>query len=135
MARGGKREGAGRKPGSGNKKTWQTAKENLLTVRSTNSNLLVPIIEPVIAALSPLEVMGLAMASAAQAGDWDAAQKYARDLAPYTHPKLANITVKTDSDIEARELTDEEIDARLRELARLTAIDADIIEPDAEAGT
>lgn len=71
--RGGKRTGAGRKPGSSTQKTRQIAD----AVAATG--------------LTPLEVMVEAMLSYRDAGELDKAASIAKDAAPYIHPRLASI--------------------------------------------
>lgn len=80
---GGRRPGAGRKPGSATKKTRDIADKAAAT------------------GLTPLEVMLEAMNALREAGDLERAAGVAKDAAPYIHPKLssvemhANITTKT----------------------------------------
>lgn len=69
--RGGKRPGAGRKPGSATKKTKEIA--NLATHRG----------------ITPLEVMLEAMQWAYDEGGPVMAFQYAKDAAPYMHAKVA----------------------------------------------
>lgn len=73
MPRGGARPGAGRKKGSGNKRSRAIAMQAFKD------------------GLSPLEVMLRAMREHAQAERWDAASGIAKDAAPYMHPRLASI--------------------------------------------
>lgn len=76
MARGGKREGAGRKPGQKSAKTIE--REQLSA-------------EALAEGLTPLQVMLDAMREAFEEGDKRTAAMFAKDAAPYIHPKLANI--------------------------------------------
>jgi hypothetical protein len=46
--------------------------------------------------VTPLEVMLGAMREAWAAGDKDAAANFAKDAAPYVHPRLAAVDVKAD---------------------------------------
>lgn len=133
MARGGARPGAGRKPGSKAKNVIEEARANLSRIQASTNEYL-PELPPELQNLDPMGFMHYAAARAVMAGDEDKAFRYMKEILPYTTPKLANIVVKTEEDIEAVALTMEEIDARLNALARLTAIDAEIIEPDEEAG-
>jgi len=80
MARGGKREGAGRKPGSANRKTREIAE------KAINDGL------------TPLEVMLTAMRKHAEAEMWDEAASVAKDAAPYIHPRLAAVEHKGPDD-------------------------------------
>lgn len=73
MARGGKRNGAGRKPNSLTVKTREIA-ERATAVGPT-----------------PLEVILEAMRQARDEGDREAAAGFARDAAPYCHPRLAAV--------------------------------------------
>ena len=73
MPHGGKRNGAGRKPGSATEKTREVAD------RVAKEGL------------TPLEVMIEAMRHYQAKGDLDRAASIAKDCAPYIHPKLAAI--------------------------------------------
>lgn len=70
---GGPRKGAGRKPGAATKKTREIADK------------------AVEAGISPLEVMLEAMNAFRQAGDLEKAAGFAKDAAPYIHPRLAAV--------------------------------------------
>jgi hypothetical protein len=78
MPRGGKRPGAGRKPGGENRKSREIAD------RLSATGVL------------PLEVMLAAMRDHYEAKRFDKAAAVARDAAPYMHPRLASITHKGD---------------------------------------
>ncbi len=73
MALGGKREGAGRKPGTANLKTREIANKALQE------------------GITPLEVMLAAMRKAYDAEDMKEAATFAKDAAPYVHPRLAAV--------------------------------------------
>ena len=73
MPRGGARPGAGRKKGEPNKATQQRQAEIAET------------------GVTPLDVMIGAMRGAWEAGDKDAAARFAKDAAPYVHPRLAAV--------------------------------------------
>ena len=73
MARGGKRLGAGRRPGSASKRTREIADKAAAE------------------GMTPLEVMLRAMKEHAEALRWDQAASVAKDAAPYIHPRLAAI--------------------------------------------
>jgi hypothetical protein len=73
MARGGKRAGAGRRPGSVTTKTREIADRAIQD------------------GVTPLEVMLKAMREHYSAERWDQAAAVAKDAAPYMHPKLAAI--------------------------------------------
>lgn len=73
MARGGKRAGAGRKPGSATKRTREIADAAAAE------------------GVTPLEVMLKAMREHYDSERWDEAAAVAKDAAPYMHPKLAAI--------------------------------------------
>lgn len=76
--RGGKREGAGRKPGTVNKKARAMAERVLES-----------------GGLTPLEVMIKAMVAADALGDTRDAAYYAQMAAPYMHAKLSSVTADT----------------------------------------
>lgn len=78
MAHGGKRPGAGRPRGGANKKTREIAD------RAASEGI------------TPLEVMLKAMRDAYEGGNMDDAARYARDAAPYTHPRLQQIEQKSE---------------------------------------
>ena len=71
--RGGRRPGAGRKPGSATRKTREIAERASA------------------AGITPLEVMLEDMRAKYAAGDLDAAANRACDCAPYMHPRLSSI--------------------------------------------
>jgi len=71
--RGGARKGAGRKAGSATQKTREIADKAAA------------------AGVTPLEVMLEAMHSFRATGDLEKAASFAKDAAPYIHPKLAAI--------------------------------------------
>jgi hypothetical protein len=73
MAHGGKRKGAGRKPGVRNKKT----KKVLERIEAEG--------------ITPLDCMLKAMRERASLGDWTGAADIAKMAAPYVHPKLQAI--------------------------------------------
>jgi hypothetical protein len=77
---GGRRPGAGRKPGGRNERTREIADRLNLE------------------GLSPLEVMVEAMRRHVTANDWDAAAAIAKDAAPYMHPRLATVNVGNKDD-------------------------------------
>lgn len=71
--RGGARKGAGRKAGSATQKTREIADKAAA------------------AGITPLEVMLEAMNAFRASGDLEKAASFAKDAAPYIHPKLAAI--------------------------------------------
>jgi hypothetical protein len=73
MARGGKRPGAGRKPGSVNKR---------LSVLPSKVNIL---------GMSPIDLMKTAAEKLADKGDWAAVAMIGARLAPYVHPKMPTL--------------------------------------------
>jgi hypothetical protein len=102
MARGGKRSGAGRKPGSKNRRT----KVRLEEVKAAATGV------------TPLEVMLAVMRKHYEAERFDAAAGIAKDAAPYVHPRLSAVQLDASfSDADA----DRALDARLRRLAGLSA--------------
>ena len=81
MPRGGKRAGAGRKKGSG---TRRTRKTNQIAAQAAGAGVL------------PLQVMLEAMRECYEARDLANAAKLARDAAPYVHPRLTSVKVGGD---------------------------------------
>ena len=71
--RGGARKGAGRPKGAATKRSREIAD------RESQKGLM------------PLEVILKAMRKYAEEENWDAAAAFAKDAAPYMHPKLASI--------------------------------------------
>jgi hypothetical protein len=86
MARGGKRPGAGRPKGSVEAKT---VKRREVAEKALEQGI------------TPLEVMLEAMRSALgpEGTNYVAAQPFARDAAPFVHPKLAATEVKMEADV------------------------------------
>lgn len=82
MPRGGARAGAGRKKG---------AKSKMSELRQRIATMAV-----LEAEITPLHVMLQAMANAWNRGDQDKAAAFAKEAAPYVHPRLANIEHKGD---------------------------------------
>ena len=78
MPRGGKRAGAGRKPGAATERTRAIA--NRAAVEG----------------ITPLEVMLNAMRQYVAEGETEKAVAVARDAAPYCHARLASTTIKGD---------------------------------------
>src|SRR6266511_5331757 len=90
-ARGGRRPGAGRKPGSATRKTREIAEWAAAE------------------GITPLEVMLADMCAKYAAGDLDAAADRACDCAPYMHPRLSAIR----DDYRQRTSVDDFTDAEL----------------------
>jgi len=80
--RGGVRKGAGRKPGVANKRTREIAEQAISE------------------GCAPLEVLLRLMREALIHGDDEAAGKYAKDAAPYCHPKMQSISQNKTEKIE-----------------------------------
>lgn len=78
MKHGGKREGSGRKQGA-------------LSIRARDIA-----IEAIEAGITPLEVLLQAMRKAWDQGDIESATVYAKDAAPYVHPRLASMEMATE---------------------------------------
>ncbi|HMF19652.1 MAG TPA: hypothetical protein VKE98_20770 [Gemmataceae bacterium] len=76
---GGKRTGAGRKP---NAATQRTSKTTAIAEKAAGEGVL------------PLQVMLEAMRAHYAAGDLDRAAAFAKDAAPYQHPRKQAITVE-----------------------------------------
>lgn len=95
MPSGGKRPGAGRPPGAATRKTREIAD------RAASEGL------------TPLEVMLRAMRDHATAKRWDDAAKVAALAAPYVHPRLAAVDLKSEgtltiNDVSSEPLTQEQ---------------------------
>lgn len=80
MSRGGKRSGAGRPKGAAARKTKEIAD------RASAEGI------------TPLEVMLRAMREHADKEEWDLAAAFAKDAAPYMHPKLQSVMHTGDAD-------------------------------------
>lgn len=78
MALGGARPGAGRKPGQKSKKTLE---REAIAAKNLDQGI------------TPLEVMLKAMRLSVEKEEWREAAAYARDAAPYLHPKLSNVSM------------------------------------------
>ena len=65
--------------------------------------------------LTALEVLKVRMMHAIDEQDWDTAADIATKIAPYEAPKLQAVE-QTNKDVSASELTDDELDARLKAL-------------------
>ena len=89
--RGGRRPGAGRKPGSATRKTREIAERAAAE------------------GITPLEVMLEDMRAKYAAGDLEAAADRARDCAPYMHPRLSSISADYRRITSIRQLTDDEL--------------------------
>ena len=89
--RGGRRPGAGRKPGSATRKTREIAERAAAE------------------GITPLEVMLEDMRAKYAAGDLEAAADRARDCAPYMHPRLSSISADHRRITSIRQLTDDEL--------------------------
>ncbi len=99
MDHGGKRAGAGRKPGAATQKT------RLIADRATAEGI------------TPLEVMLEAMRSLHAGGALVQAAGLAKDAAPYMHARLSAVTMDaTLSDADVTTLTDEQLAARIAHL-------------------
>lgn len=85
MPRGGQREGAGRKKGAVNQATRERQEVALKALREGTT---------------PLEIMLEAMKMAYEEGGAVAAMPYAKEAAPYVHPKLANVDSKVNATLE-----------------------------------
>ena len=87
MPKGGARVGAGRPKGTLNKKTQE------IVAKAAASGI------------SPLEVMLEAMNAAREEGNLAAAAGFAKDAAPYMHPRLANVESNIKADVGVRVTT------------------------------
>lgn len=115
MARGGKRNGAGRPKGAATKRSREIAD------KATQEGL------------TPLEVMLTAMREHAKAKRWDDAASIAKDAAPYMHPRLASMQhtgrnggpIQTMDVTKLKGMTDEELDLLERALVQIGIVDGD----------
>jgi hypothetical protein len=73
---GGKRKGAGRKPGAATRKTREIAEKAAAE------------------SLTPLEAMLTIMKERQEAGDWQGVLEAARSAAPYMHPRLQSVETR-----------------------------------------
>jgi hypothetical protein len=95
--RGGRRPNSGRKPGSATKRTREIADRAAA------------------AGVTPLEVMLEAMNKCRAAGDIEKAAGFAKDAAPYMHPRLAAVEHSGadggpfEAKVDVRSLTDEQL--------------------------
>jgi hypothetical protein len=116
VARGGKREGAGRPKGSINR---STVAKRALYQRATAEGI------------TPLEVIITAMRDAWDAGNVEEAVQHAVHAAPYVHPRLASTQVKVDDQRSIEQYTDAELELVVRaSRARAVAAEASEAEPD-----
>ena len=67
--------------------------------------------------ISALDVLKLAMTKAVQVEDFDEATRLAAILAEYQQPKLQRVD-QTNMDIDASDLSEEELEAKIRELSK-----------------
>lgn len=104
---GGARKGAGRKQAD----IGAERKARILAAASRTN--LIPDIDPVIAALEPLDIMIIAQQVLAQDGLWHEAALMAEKTAPYMHSRRAAIEVTHEVRETAREYTLEELEAQL----------------------
>lgn len=99
MARGGKRQGAGRKKGSKSAET---------VARETRAKEVAA--KALAEGVTPLDVMLGAMREAYEQGGYLVAAAYAKEAAPYVHPKLSSIEAKVDNtNRDAAELSDADL--------------------------
>jgi hypothetical protein len=112
VTRGGKREGAGRKRGTSNKKT-AARREKL--VEATAS--IVQGLTPAAAALmTPYQVVALVMQTYLLAGDLVLAHAVAMDLMPYCLPKLTPAAANAPSDLDPAMMTASQRATEIRQL-------------------
>lgn len=82
MQHGGKRNGAGRPKGSPTRKRRKVTERIMAAATAT-----------------PLEVILAAMLHYHEAGDRDKAAAFAKEAAPYCHPRLGSLSVQADSTV------------------------------------
>ena len=63
--------------------------------------------------MSPLQVMMHAMSLAANEGNWAQAANFARECAPYCHPKLSSVDLNATVKRDAAQMTDDQLIAVL----------------------
>lgn len=98
MSRGGKRAGAGRKPGTVTKKRTAAQAATAATIKALTEGA------------TPLDILIGAMKEAYTLGGYMAAAPFAKEAAPYVHPKLSSIEAKVDNTHrDAAELTDADL--------------------------
>lgn len=98
MARGGKRVGAGRKAGTVTKKRTAAQAATEATIKALTEGA------------TPLDILIGAMKEAYARGGYMAAASFAKEAAPYVHPKLSSIEAKVDNtNRDAKELTDADL--------------------------
>lgn len=102
MARGGARQGAGRKLGAVSE---QTRLRKEIAAKAASEGV------------TPLEVMLTAMRNHVAAEKWDAAAAIAKDAAPYVHPRLSAVTMDANVKNDASDLADAELAAVIRKPA------------------
>ena len=115
MSRGGRRPGAGRPARSTHEQiqaTGANARARLNAFIDRTGGLL-PEISPEILRLTPLEIIRIAMHTAAQDQQWDRAAVLAEKIAPYIHNKLQTITVREEKVVDLRELSTDELGRRI----------------------
>ena len=97
MPKGGSREGAGRPKGAITKRTREIAEKATL------------------AGKTPIEILLEGMRFYYEAGNLDKACAFARDAAPYIHPRMASIAVggKQGQPIETKDVSNEELARRI----------------------
>jgi hypothetical protein len=89
MPRGGARPGAGRPPGAATRRTREIADQAASE------------------GLTPLDVMLRAMRDHATADRWDEAAKVAALAAPYVHPRLAAVDLKSEGTLTINDVSDQ----------------------------
>jgi hypothetical protein len=94
MPRGGARPNSGPKPGS------KLVKAKAVIEKAAEAAGAIDLVPTEVTKLRPLDVLLRAMWTAVSQGNWSAAASFARECAPYCHPKLSavdtNLTVKQD---------------------------------------
>lgn len=106
MPSGGKRPGAGRKPGTKTKKRTAAEAATEATIKALTTGT------------TPLDVLIEAMKDAYEAGGAIAAAAFAKEAAPYVHPKLSAIEAKVETrecDVSSEALTPDDWDRKYSE--------------------
>ncbi len=103
MSHGGARPGAGRPSGRRNK----TA--DAKRVIEDHATKMATVVSPDIGGMAPLNIMLHAMHLEASEGRWVHAAKLAADAAPYCHPRLSAVDMKTTMESDPSKMSDQEL--------------------------
>jgi hypothetical protein len=110
---GGRRTGAGRKPGSLGKATIERDARAAAALSQLQAAGVAPLSPQQIANVTPLDVLLIGMRQALLANNVPQACVFAKDAAPFCHPKLANVLTANVGIRPLREWSDGELSALL----------------------